>query len=354
MTGVQVASRGRKALPVKLCARGVTFSQRFQSFTQTRLGDRFLDGDGRSSHMNCYWDCKPTSSEAAHKNPPTPRSQSIFPISTLAAPHPPPFSRKAFGAPASQWESPLGAIYGFPVAGQSLHSHGSSRQPLLLVRHVYSCIPAAAAVLFSQLPAPSPLHKEEAATTTAHFFPFFFLLYTNIYRVLYTSLHRQCHSEYTAFCRQSPGSCGDSPGHDCTYSLEHPSPPAGLGTRVVGGCKNREAELPSSLPQPGSRPGAHMLISFLAHPWRGQVTLTVLLCTHMCSSPSGALGARVACPPHASKTHVSSLPSPFRPRIPIERCTRKSAMSSLEQPLTCSVSGSPSLMGDKGEKSHGM
>lgn len=125
--------------------------------------------------MNCYWDCKLTSSEAAHKNPPTPRSQSIFPISTLAAPHPPPFSRKAFGAPASQWESPLGAIYGFPVAGQSLHSHGSSRQPLLLVRHVYSCIPAAAAVLFSQLPAPSPQPPpQRRGCNNSSFFSLFF------------------------------------------------------------------------------------------------------------------------------------------------------------------------------------
>lgn len=85
-----------------------------------------------------------------------------------------------------------------------------------------------------------------------------------------------------------------------------------------------------------------MLISSPAHPWKGWVTLTMPVCTRMCSSPSRALGGGVACPSHA-KTHISSAPSPLssRPGIPIERCTGKSAISSLEQPPLGSVGPAP-------------
>lgn len=87
------------------------------------------------------------------------------------------------------------------------------------------------------------------------------------------------------------------------------------------------------------------------------MTLTMPLHTHVCSSPSRALGAGVACPPYALKTHISSPPSPLSsgPGIPIERRTGKSATSSPEQPPICScVSGSPPLIGGEGEKSHGI
>lgn len=70
---------------------------------------------------------------------------------------------------------------------------------------------------------------------------------------------------------------------------------------------------------------AHVLISFLAATWKGWAALTMHLHSHVCSSPSRALEAGVACPPHALNTHISSLPSTLfsRPGIPIEEVYRK-------------------------------
>lgn len=55
------------------------------------------------------------------------------------------------------------------------------------------------------------------------------------------------------------------------------------------------------------------------------MTPTMPLHTHVCSSPSQALEAGMACPPHALKTHISSVPSTLfsRPGIPIEVLYRK-------------------------------
>lgn len=173
------------------------------------------------------------------------------------------------------------------AAGQGLYSLYS---PLLLLHHACSCSPAAAGVLSSQLPAPNPLHKEKTARTITPFFSFF-LLYTNIYRVLYTSLHRQCHSEHTALCGQGPDSHSGSPRAWLYLQRpQHPSPLAGPGARAVGGCKKREAGSTSPLPQPADRAdwelSALMLVSFLAATWRGWATVSIPLHTHVCSSPS--------------------------------------------------------------------
>lgn len=101
-------------------------------------------------------------------------------------------------------------------------------------------------------PSPQPTPQRKDCTNNSSFFSFF-LLYTNIYRVLYTSLHRQCHSEHKALCGQGPDSCRGSPRAWLYLQRpRHPSPPARPGARAVGGCKNREAGSTSPLAQPAS------------------------------------------------------------------------------------------------------
>lgn len=138
------------------------------------------------------------------------------------------------------------------AARQGLCSHYSS---LFLLHHACSCshwgplLPG---------PSPQPPPQRKDWTNNSSFFSFF-LLYTNIYRVLYTSLHRQCHSEHIALCGQGPNSCRGSP-RAWPY-LQRPSQPsAGPGARAVGGCENREAGSTAPLPQAVEWTGNSQLI----------------------------------------------------------------------------------------------
>lgn len=216
--------------------------------------------------------------------------------------------------------------------------------PLLLLHHACSCIPAAAGVLSSQAPAPNPLHKEKTARTIAPFFPF--LLYTNIYRVLYTSLQTVPLGTHSSLRAEPPLPQGQPQPVAVPRDRSIPAP---CWTRA-GECRwvqEQGTGSTSPLPQPGS---SHVISVSSLREW---VTLTMPLCTHTRSSSSQAQELRGLPSPCTEDPHLfPSVPLSSRPRIPTERCAGKSATSSqsTNPPPPALCVWLPSSEGRRGEK----
>lgn len=193
MAELQEALHGQKAHPAKLSSRALaplTLSQRLQLPTQARQGDRLLDADG---NIHCYWDHKVGLTSVTEATPLPHHSQSVTaPLARSSSSTC--FYQQTFDASARWMESLLGL--GEPKssswapgsqAGLVLAQRECTNPPLLLLHHACSCIPAAAGVLSSQVPAPNPLHKEKTARTIAHFFPFFSFVHKYIQGIIHIS-----------------------------------------------------------------------------------------------------------------------------------------------------------------------
>lgn len=120
------------------------------------------------------------------------------------------------------------------------------------------------------LPAPPRCAKEDHENNSSFFF-FSFLLYTNIYRVLYTSLHRQCQSQ-----RRSPRAAPQGCRHRDRGTLGRVG---GTGSRQGHRYRYRINILLAPAWDPAG--SSHLTCP----PLEGLASNTTLLHTSTCSSP---------------------------------------------------------------------